>query len=73
MRLTTEFRETVRARAKRDPAFREGLFIEAVENLSHGEIEVGKNLLREYVSSATKGPRHEKRAAGSTKNNPDAG
>jgi hypothetical protein len=51
MPLTREFKETVKARAERDPAFREALLIEAVEQLLAGELEVGKAVLRDYINA----------------------
>ena len=52
MPLTRDFRETVLARARRDPEFREGLLNEAVGALLGGEVEVGKALLRDYINAA---------------------
>ena len=49
---TRDFRETVQARAKIDPAFREGLLMEGVDCLLAGEVEVGKILLRDYIDAA---------------------
>ena len=40
MALTRDFKETVKARADRDPAFREALLTEAVEHLIAGKVEV---------------------------------
>ena len=37
MPLTRNFRDTVRARAEREPAFRRALFQEAVQTLLQGE------------------------------------
>src|SRR5579862_503207 len=51
MALTTDFRETVQARAKRDSRFREGLLGGAIEGLLSGEIELGKELLRDYINA----------------------
>jgi DNA-binding phage protein len=51
MALTRDFRKTVQARAKRDPAFRAGILTEAMENLLSGEIELGKELLRDYINA----------------------
>jgi DNA-binding phage protein len=51
MALTRDFRETVQARAKRDPAFRKGLLSEAIESLLYGEVALGKELLRDYVNA----------------------
>ena len=52
MPLTRDFRETVMARARRDPEFREGLLHEGVAALLRGEVEVGKALLRDYINAA---------------------
>jgi DNA-binding phage protein len=51
MALTRDFRETVQARVKRDPAFREGLLREAIESLLSGEVPLGKELLRDYINA----------------------
>ena len=51
MPLTRDFKETVRARAQRDPAFREGLLQESVECLLNGELEAAKIMLRDYINA----------------------
>jgi DNA-binding phage protein len=51
MPLTRDFKTTVKARAERDPAFREALLTEAVELLLSGEIETGKAILRDYINA----------------------
>ncbi len=51
MALTRDFKETVQARARRDPAFREGLLKEGVECLLSGYVDTGKVLLRDYVNA----------------------
>jgi DNA-binding phage protein len=51
MARTNEFKETVEARAARDPAFREALLTEAVEQLLAGEVEIGKAVLRDYINA----------------------
>lgn len=51
MALGRDFRETVQARAKRDPAFRKGLLSEAIESLLSGEVPLGKELLRDYINA----------------------
>src|SRR6266852_8672951 len=50
MALTRDFRETVQADAKRDPAFRRGLLSDALESLLSGEVTLGKELLRDYIN-----------------------
>jgi len=57
MALTRDFRETVQARVKRDPAFREGLLSEAIENLLSGEVRLGKELLRDYINATVGFPK----------------
>jgi DNA-binding phage protein len=51
MALTREFKETVKARVERDPAFREALLIEAIELLLSGDVETGKAVLRDYINA----------------------
>jgi DNA-binding phage protein len=51
MVLTRDFKETIRARAVRDPEFREAMLREAVNCLLAGEIDIGKLVLRDYVNA----------------------
>ena len=51
MPLTRSFKETVQARAERDPAFRNELFREAVELLLTGDVKTGKAVLRDYINA----------------------
>jgi putative addiction module killer protein len=51
MPLTHDFKETVRARAQRDPDFRQALLREAVESIINGDLETGKAVLRDYVNA----------------------
>jgi len=53
MALTRDFKELVKARAARDPAFREALRIEAVELLLVGELDTGNAVLRDYINAAS--------------------
>src|SRR5579859_2957709 len=57
MALTRDFRQTVQARAKRDPAFRRGLLGEAIENLLAGDVALGKELLRDYINATVGFPK----------------
>ena len=49
MQLTQDFREAVRARARRDRQFREALLSEATDCFLAGDVETGKVVLRDYV------------------------
>ena len=51
MPLTRDFKETVRARAQGDPAFRDGLLKEGVECLLAGDVDAGKIVLRDYIEA----------------------
>ncbi len=51
MALTRDFKETVRARAERDPDFRIGLLEEALDAFMNADLETGKILLRDYVNA----------------------
>lgn len=54
MALTRDFKETVQARAKRDPKFRTALLKEALDCFLTGEVEIGKSILRD-LPGKTKG------------------
>jgi hypothetical protein len=51
MALTKDFRETIRERAQREPAFRCALLQEAVEQMLSGDIDTGKALVRNYINA----------------------
>ena len=51
MALTRNFKETVQARARRDPDFREGLLKEGIECLLGGDIDTAKIVLRDYINA----------------------
>jgi len=53
MPLTRDFRDTVRARAERDPAFRKALFQGAVQALLQGNVDEGRMTLRAYINATT--------------------
>ena len=57
MALTRDFRETVQARVKADPAFRQGLLADAIESLLAGEVALGKELLRDYINATVGFPK----------------
>lgn len=51
MPLTRSFKDTVQARAQRDPDFRSSLLQESVECMLAGDLDTGKTLLRAYVNA----------------------
>jgi DNA-binding phage protein len=51
MPLTHDFKETIRARAQREPRFRQALLREAVECIINGDLDTGKAVLRDYVNA----------------------
>jgi len=51
MPLTRDFKDTVKARAQADPAFRVALLEEALDAFLNNDLETGKLLLRDYVNA----------------------
>lgn len=51
MALTRDFKETIRARVKRDPGFRKALLREGVEHFLSGDVETGKIILRDFINA----------------------
>jgi DNA-binding phage protein len=51
MALTRDFKETIGARAKRDPRFREALFTEAINAYLEGDTAEGRAILRDLVNA----------------------
>ncbi len=51
MALTRDFKETIQARAQRDPAFRKTLLQEGVECLLAGDVDTGKAVLRDDINA----------------------
>ena len=51
MALTRSFKETVRARVQREPAFREALLAEGVDAFLAGDVDMGKAVLRDYINA----------------------
>lgn len=51
MALTRDFKETVQARARRDPEFRQALLQEGIECLLAGDVDAGKIVLRDYINA----------------------
>ncbi len=51
MALTRDFKETIRARASRDPKFRKELLREGVESMLSGDMATAKTILRDYINA----------------------
>jgi hypothetical protein len=49
--LTLNFKETVKDRVERDPAFREELLKEGIECFLTGDVDTGKAILRDYINA----------------------
>ena len=51
MALTRDFKDTIKARAERDPDFRRALLARAAQALLAGETDIGKSMLRDYINA----------------------
>jgi len=51
MALTRDFKDTIKDRIARDPAFREELLKEGIECLLTGDVDTGKAILRDYINA----------------------
>ena len=51
MALTRDFRDTIRERAQREPAFRLGLLQEGLELINNGDFATGRAILRNYINA----------------------
>ena len=51
MALTRDFKETIKARAETEEAFRNALLTEALECFLSGDAETGKAVLRDYINA----------------------
>ncbi len=49
--LTRDFRETIRERAQREPAFRQSLLREGMQLLNDGDFATGRAILRNYINA----------------------
>lgn len=49
--MTRSFKETVQARAAKDPAFGEALLREAIDTMLTGDVDTGKAILRDYINA----------------------
>lgn len=51
MVLSRDFKNTIKKRIERDPAFREELLKEGIECLLVGDMDTGKAILRDYINA----------------------
>jgi DNA-binding phage protein len=51
MPLTRKFKDTVQARMRSEPGFAKGMFVEGVNSFLQNEIDVGKDILRDYINA----------------------
>jgi len=51
MALTRDFRDTIRERAQREPAFRESLLREGLQLINNGDFATGRSILRKYSNA----------------------
>jgi DNA-binding phage protein len=51
MALTRDFRETIRERAQREPAFRQSLLLEGLQLINNGDFATGRSILRNYINA----------------------
>ncbi len=51
MALTRSFKETIMADMKQNPGFREAKLREGIDALLCGELEVGRDVLRDYINA----------------------
>jgi DNA-binding phage protein len=49
--LTRDFRDTIRERAQREPAFRQSLLLEGLQLINNGDFSTGRSLLRNYINA----------------------
>ena len=63
MALTRDFRETVQARVRSDEQFRRGLLRDAIESLLAGEGELGREILRDFITPRWAFPRWPRKPA----------
>ena len=51
MALTKHFKDTIKDRVARDPAFREELLKDGIECLLTGDLDTGKVVLRDFINA----------------------
>jgi DNA-binding phage protein len=49
--LTRDFRDTIRERAQREPAFRQSLLREGLQLINNGDFATGRGILRNYINA----------------------
>jgi hypothetical protein len=52
MALTRDFRDTIRERAQREPAFRQSLLHEGLQLINSGDVATGRAMLRNYIGNS---------------------
>ena len=52
MALTRDFKETIKARVQRDPAYRRELLREGIASMLAGDLETGKSVLHDYINAS---------------------
>jgi len=50
MPLTRDFKETIRENMRRKPAFAKAMFLEGINCFLQDELDVGKDVLRDYIN-----------------------
>ena len=63
MALTRSFKETVQAHVRKDPKFAEALFKEAIDLMLNGDVDTGKEILRDYINATISFQKLAKRTA----------
>ena len=53
MALTKDFKDTIQARAQREPVFRKALLQEGIACLLADDVDTGKAVLRDYINATT--------------------
>ena len=51
MALTGDFKETIKARAQRDPVFRKELIKQAIQCIRADDMDTGKAVMRDYINA----------------------
>jgi hypothetical protein len=61
MALTRDFRDTIRERARREPAFRQSLLREGLQLIKNGDFATGRAILRKYINARRAEVAHPKK------------